>query len=51
MTFTTSKVAAVAAATALAISGATGVANAIVEHDYLNGESIRMDGALRMAPR
>ena len=23
----------------------------IVEHDYLNGESIRMDGALRMAPR
>ena len=26
-------------------------ANAIVEHDYLNGESIRMDGALRMAPR
>jgi NAD(P)-dependent dehydrogenase (short-subunit alcohol dehydrogenase family) len=24
---------------------------AIVEHDYLNGEVIRMDGALRMAPR
>ncbi|UNX55025.1 SDR family oxidoreductase [Georgenia sp. TF02-10] len=24
---------------------------AIVEHDYLNGETIRMDGALRMAPR
>jgi NAD(P)-dependent dehydrogenase (short-subunit alcohol dehydrogenase family) len=23
----------------------------IVEHDYLNGEVIRMDGALRMAPR
>ncbi|MFZ2526074.1 MAG: SDR family NAD(P)-dependent oxidoreductase [Rhodococcus sp. (in: high G+C Gram-positive bacteria)] len=23
----------------------------IVEHDYLNGETIRMDGALRMAPR
>jgi NAD(P)-dependent dehydrogenase (short-subunit alcohol dehydrogenase family) len=23
----------------------------IVEHDYLNGEIIRMDGALRMAPR
>lgn len=23
----------------------------IVEHDYLNGELIRMDGALRMAPR
>jgi len=23
---------------------------AIVEHDYLNGETIRMDGALRMAP-
>jgi NAD(P)-dependent dehydrogenase (short-subunit alcohol dehydrogenase family) len=22
----------------------------IVEHDYLNGEVIRMDGALRMAP-
>ena len=27
------------------------LANAIVEHDYLNGESFRMDGALRMAPR
>lgn len=27
------------------------LANAIVEHDYLNGECIRMDGALRMAPR
>jgi NAD(P)-dependent dehydrogenase (short-subunit alcohol dehydrogenase family) len=24
---------------------------AIAEHDYLNGETIRMDGALRMAPR
>jgi NAD(P)-dependent dehydrogenase (short-subunit alcohol dehydrogenase family) len=24
---------------------------AIIEHDYLNGETIRMDGALRMAPR
>jgi hypothetical protein len=23
----------------------------IVEHDYLNGETIRMDGALRMLPR
>jgi NAD(P)-dependent dehydrogenase (short-subunit alcohol dehydrogenase family) len=23
----------------------------IIEHDYLNGETIRMDGALRMAPR
>ena len=23
----------------------------IVEHDYLNGEVIRMDGALRMAPK
>jgi NAD(P)-dependent dehydrogenase (short-subunit alcohol dehydrogenase family) len=23
----------------------------IVQHDYLNGETIRMDGALRMAPR
>ncbi|WP_311737284.1 hypothetical protein [Streptomyces sp. Ag109_O5-1] len=23
----------------------------IVEHDYLNGEAIRMDGALRMAAR
>jgi NAD(P)-dependent dehydrogenase (short-subunit alcohol dehydrogenase family) len=23
----------------------------IVDHDYLNGETIRMDGALRMAPR
>ena len=23
----------------------------IVEHDYLNGETFRMDGALRMAPR
>jgi hypothetical protein len=23
----------------------------IVAHDYLNGETIRMDGALRMAPR
>jgi NAD(P)-dependent dehydrogenase (short-subunit alcohol dehydrogenase family) len=27
------------------------LAVAIVEHDYLNGETIRMDGALRMAPR
>ncbi len=24
---------------------------AIIDHDYLNGETIRMDGALRMAPR
>jgi hypothetical protein len=23
----------------------------IIAHDYLNGETIRMDGALRMAPR
>jgi NAD(P)-dependent dehydrogenase (short-subunit alcohol dehydrogenase family) len=23
----------------------------IIEHDYLNGEVIRLDGALRMAPR
>lgn len=27
------------------------LAVAVVEHDYLNGETIRMDGALRMAPR
>ncbi|MEP6666869.1 MAG: SDR family NAD(P)-dependent oxidoreductase [Nocardioidaceae bacterium] len=27
------------------------LAVAIAEHDYLNGEVIRMDGALRMAPR
>lgn len=27
------------------------LATAIVEHDYLNGESFRLDGALRMAPR
>jgi NAD(P)-dependent dehydrogenase (short-subunit alcohol dehydrogenase family) len=27
------------------------LAMAIVDHDYLNGEVIRMDGALRMAPR
>lgn len=27
------------------------LAQFIVEHDYLNGETIRMDGALRMAPR
>jgi NAD(P)-dependent dehydrogenase (short-subunit alcohol dehydrogenase family) len=27
------------------------LALAIVEHDYLNGEVIRMDGALRMGPR
>jgi len=24
---------------------------ALIDHDYLNGETIRMDGALRMAPR
>ncbi|MPV37116.1 SDR family NAD(P)-dependent oxidoreductase [Georgenia subflava] len=24
---------------------------AIIDHDYLNGETVRMDGALRMAPR
>jgi NAD(P)-dependent dehydrogenase (short-subunit alcohol dehydrogenase family) len=24
---------------------------AIIEHDYINGETVRMDGALRMAPR
>jgi NAD(P)-dependent dehydrogenase (short-subunit alcohol dehydrogenase family) len=23
----------------------------LAEHDYLNGETIRMDGALRMAPQ
>ena len=23
----------------------------VVAHDYLNGETIRMDGALRMGPR
>ena len=23
----------------------------VITHDYLNGETIRMDGALRMAPR
>ena len=23
----------------------------VIAHDYLNGETIRMDGALRMAPR
>ncbi|MER6530233.1 SDR family oxidoreductase [Streptomyces sp. NPDC001508] len=23
----------------------------LAEHDYLNGETVRMDGALRMAPR
>jgi len=23
----------------------------LVAHDYLNGEVVRMDGALRMAPR
>ena len=23
----------------------------LVDHDYLNGETIRMDGALRMAPQ
>jgi NAD(P)-dependent dehydrogenase (short-subunit alcohol dehydrogenase family) len=23
----------------------------LIEHDYLNGETVRMDGALRMAPR
>jgi NAD(P)-dependent dehydrogenase (short-subunit alcohol dehydrogenase family) len=27
------------------------LAQMIVEHDYLNGETIRMDGALRMTPR
>ncbi|MFW6773486.1 SDR family NAD(P)-dependent oxidoreductase [Nocardioides sp. CPCC 205120] len=27
------------------------LAMAIIDHDYLNGEVIRMDGALRMAPR
>ncbi|WP_329417528.1 SDR family NAD(P)-dependent oxidoreductase [Streptomyces sp. NBC_00704] len=27
------------------------LALSIVDHDYLNGETIRMDGALRMAPR
>lgn len=27
------------------------LATFIVEHDYLNGETVRMDGALRMAPR
>jgi len=27
------------------------LAVSLVEHDYLNGEVIRMDGALRMAPR
>ena len=27
------------------------LAVAIIEHDYLNGEVIRMDGSLRMAPR
>jgi NAD(P)-dependent dehydrogenase (short-subunit alcohol dehydrogenase family) len=27
------------------------LALAIIEHDYLNGETIRMDGSLRMAPR
>lgn len=27
------------------------LALSLIEHDYLNGETIRMDGALRMAPR
>ena len=27
------------------------LAVSIIEHDYLNGEVIRMDGALRMPPR
>jgi NAD(P)-dependent dehydrogenase (short-subunit alcohol dehydrogenase family) len=27
------------------------LASFLIEHDYLNGETIRMDGALRMAPR
>jgi NAD(P)-dependent dehydrogenase (short-subunit alcohol dehydrogenase family) len=27
------------------------LALAVIDHDYLNGETIRMDGALRMAPR
>lgn len=35
--------------TAAIVTG--GVVTMIVEHDYLNGETLRMDGALRMAPR
>ncbi|WP_341359751.1 SDR family NAD(P)-dependent oxidoreductase [Georgenia sp. M64] len=27
------------------------LALALIEHDYVNGETVRMDGALRMAPR
>ncbi len=27
------------------------LALSIIDHDYLNGDTIRMDGALRMAPR
>ena len=27
------------------------LALSIIDHDYLNGEVIRMDGSLRMAPR
>jgi NAD(P)-dependent dehydrogenase (short-subunit alcohol dehydrogenase family) len=27
------------------------LAVSLIEHDYLNGETVRMDGALRMAPR
>jgi hypothetical protein len=27
------------------------LASFLIEHDYLNGETVRMDGALRMAPR
>ena len=23
----------------------------VIDHDYINGEAVRMDGALRMAPR
>ena len=27
------------------------LAQMIVEHDYLNGETIRLDGAVRLAPK
>jgi NAD(P)-dependent dehydrogenase (short-subunit alcohol dehydrogenase family) len=27
------------------------LALSLIDHDYLNGEVIRMDGSLRMAPR
>ncbi len=27
------------------------LAMSLIDHDYLNGETIRMDGGLRMAPR